>query len=244
MSDTRERLALLIDAENIGSEFAAPLMARARTLGNIVLARAYGNAKAERVIRWNALAREFGIECVDTPKNGKKNAADFELVIDAVEMLHTAKVDAFCIASGDGDFTSLAEKIKKRSRKLYVFAVGASLSSSYRVVAGENFFDVTELVNTPLGRKRTEVAATTLEPDKSPPTSGRAELALSGPELRARIKEALRAQNVEWAKVGVLANTLDSIGITMTRGRLKAILRTMQDEVELSTDERLVRLRP
>lgn len=139
------RLALLIDAENIGPEFADPLMAKARTLGSIVLAKVYGNPQAERVVRWNLLAGKFGLETVSAPKNGKKNSADFRLVIDAMSMLHTAPVDGFCIASGDSDFVSLAEQIKERSKALFVFAVGASTSAAYRGVAGTNFFDLTQL---------------------------------------------------------------------------------------------------
>ncbi len=44
-------------------------------------------------------------------KGGSKNASDIQLVIDAIEILHTKQfITTFIIVSGDGDFLSLAKK--------------------------------------------------------------------------------------------------------------------------------------
>jgi hypothetical protein len=53
-----------------------------------------------------------------------KNATDIALVIDAMDFLHTAGIDGFCIASSDSDYTPLATRI--REKNLFVMGIGRS----------------------------------------------------------------------------------------------------------------------
>ena len=41
-----------------------------------------------------------------------KNAADIDLAFAAGELLHTDDMDCFCIASGDSDFSGLAQRLR------------------------------------------------------------------------------------------------------------------------------------
>lgn len=50
-----------------------------------------------------------------------KNSSDIALVIDAMELLLTAKLDGFCIVSSDSDFTHLVQKIREKGLKVYGF---------------------------------------------------------------------------------------------------------------------------
>lgn len=50
-----------------------------------------------------------------------KNATDIALVIDAMELLYTQRLDAFCIASSDADFTPLIMQLKANGHEVYGF---------------------------------------------------------------------------------------------------------------------------
>ena len=50
-----------------------------------------------------------------------KNAADIALVIDAMDLLHTGRFDAFCLVSSDSDFTRLAARIREQGVDVYGF---------------------------------------------------------------------------------------------------------------------------
>jgi uncharacterized LabA/DUF88 family protein len=50
-----------------------------------------------------------------------KNATDIALVIDAMELLYTQELDAFCIASSDADFTPLVMQLKANGHEVYGF---------------------------------------------------------------------------------------------------------------------------
>ncbi|MBX6766955.1 MAG: NYN domain-containing protein, partial [Actinomadura rubrobrunea] len=50
-----------------------------------------------------------------------KNATDAALVIDAMDLLYTGKLDGFCIVSSDSDFTRLASRIRESGLTVYGF---------------------------------------------------------------------------------------------------------------------------
>jgi uncharacterized LabA/DUF88 family protein len=50
-----------------------------------------------------------------------KNATDSALIIDAMDLLHSGKVDGFCLVSSDSDFTRLATRIREAGFSVYGF---------------------------------------------------------------------------------------------------------------------------
>jgi NYN domain/OST-HTH/LOTUS domain len=50
-----------------------------------------------------------------------KNASDIALVIDAMDLLHTGRFDAFCLVSSDSVFTRLAARIREQGVDVYGF---------------------------------------------------------------------------------------------------------------------------
>ncbi len=68
-------------------------------------------------------------------KGMTKNASDIQLVIDAMEILHTKDfIDTFVIVSGDGGFSSLVKKISEYGKKV--------IGCSYRNTANQIFTKV------------------------------------------------------------------------------------------------------
>ena len=47
-----------------------------------------------------------------------KNATDSAVIIDAIDWLHSRRLDGFCIVSNDSDFTGLAQRIRGSSLTL------------------------------------------------------------------------------------------------------------------------------
>ncbi len=50
-----------------------------------------------------------------------KNSTDSALIIDAMDLLYTQKLDGFCIISSDSDFTRLAHRIRQDGILVYGF---------------------------------------------------------------------------------------------------------------------------
>ena len=50
-----------------------------------------------------------------------KNSTDSSLIIDAMDLLHSQKLDGFCLVSSDSDFTRLATRIREAGLSVYGF---------------------------------------------------------------------------------------------------------------------------
>lgn len=120
-ADPRPRLAVLIDADNIGPSSVADLFRIVCRLGDPILRRAYGTP--QRFMGnggWQNAQREFGIVSKPQISNLKgKNAADIALVIDAMECLYRTPCEGICIVSNDSDYTALAAKIREAGKSIY-----------------------------------------------------------------------------------------------------------------------------
>jgi hypothetical protein len=116
---TRMRLAVLIDGDNVSPTIAAWLFGEIERLGEPIVKRVYGD-KLEN--KWTAEIRKYAMEPrLVVPNTGKKNAADFAFVIDAMDLLHAGRFDGFCLVSSDGDFTRLAMRLRESGCVVYGF---------------------------------------------------------------------------------------------------------------------------
>lgn len=118
---TRPRVAVLIDADNIGPSSAGEVFRIACRLGEPILRRAYGTP--QRFMGdggWQKAQHEYGIVSKPQISNlSGKNAADIALVIDAMECLYRVPCDGICIVSNDSDYTALAAKIREAGKQAY-----------------------------------------------------------------------------------------------------------------------------
>lgn len=115
-------VALLIDADNISHTKVSEIIAELSKYGTTNIRRAYGDWSNPQLQRWRDRLQEFAIRPVQQFSYTKgKNATDIALVIDAMELMYTQKLGAFCIASSDGDFTPLAMQLKANGHDVYGF---------------------------------------------------------------------------------------------------------------------------
>ncbi|OAP38585.1 hypothetical protein AU381_21615 [Sinorhizobium glycinis] len=135
----RDRLAILIDADNIRSGFLPLIIREASAIGTIVIKRVYGHFGSPATAAWQPLVHEYTLSPVHViPAAKGKNSTDLKLAVDAMDILHRGQVDGFCIASSDSDFTSLASRIREDGLSVYGF--GEKKASNPYVKSCDRFF--------------------------------------------------------------------------------------------------------
>lgn len=121
-SPPSRRIALLIDADNVSHAKVAAILAELAKYGTANIRRAYGDWGSPGLKGWKSKLHEFAIRPIQQfSYSTGKNATDIALVIDAMELLYTQKLDAFCIASSDADFTPLIMQLKANGHEVYGF---------------------------------------------------------------------------------------------------------------------------
>ncbi len=114
MSTDRPLLAVLIDADNVPAKHAEAILKEVNGLGEPALRRVYGDWSSSRLGNWASLIPALGLVARQESANTTgKNASDIGLVIDAMDILHSGKFDAFVIVSSDSDFTALANRLRE-----------------------------------------------------------------------------------------------------------------------------------
>jgi uncharacterized LabA/DUF88 family protein len=121
-SSPNRSIALLIDADNISHTYIASMIAELSKYGTANIRRAYGDWTAGPMKGWREKLHEFAIRPIQQFNySSGKNATDIALVIDAMELHYTQKLEAFCIASSDGDFTPLIMQLRANGHDVYGF---------------------------------------------------------------------------------------------------------------------------
>jgi uncharacterized LabA/DUF88 family protein len=134
----RLRLAVLIDADNANASVVEPLLAEVARFGVATVRRMYGDWTTPNLSPWKETVLTHSIHPVQQFRNTKgKNASDSALIIDAMDLLHGARVDGFCLVSSDSDFTRLAARIREQGLPVYGF--GESKTPRPFVVACDRF---------------------------------------------------------------------------------------------------------
>ncbi|MFC0104423.1 NYN domain-containing protein [Sphingopyxis terrae] len=116
------KIALLIDADNVAHAKIGEMLAELSKYGTANIRRAYGNWASDSLKGWKDKLHDFAIRPIQQfSYSSGKNATDIALVIDAMELLYTQKLDAFCLASSDADFTPLVMQLRANGHEVYGF---------------------------------------------------------------------------------------------------------------------------
>lgn len=116
------RLAVLIDADNTSPRIVDGLFEEIAKLGEATVRRVYGDFSSPRSKGWaEVLARHAIIPQQQFAYTTGKNASDITLVIDAMDLLHSGRLDGFCLVSSDSDFTRLASRLRDEGVVVYGF---------------------------------------------------------------------------------------------------------------------------
>lgn len=116
------KLAVLIDADNARPSFIAELLAEVSRYGTASVKRAYGDWTTAHLKGWKEVLHAMAIQPMQQfSYTCGKNSTDSALIIDAMDLLHSGKLNGICLVSSDSDFTRLATRIREAGLKVYGF---------------------------------------------------------------------------------------------------------------------------
>ncbi|MBL4813440.1 MAG: NYN domain-containing protein [Rhodobacteraceae bacterium] len=129
-------IAVLIDAENIPSRYADDIMRIAKTNGDPIIRRCYGDFTNRNLKGWVDAAPQHSMNLhLTVPVTAQKNVADIALVIDAMDLLYSRQVRGFVLATSDSDFSRLASRLREAG--LPVCGIGeAKANAAFRAACG------------------------------------------------------------------------------------------------------------
>ena len=132
------RLAVLIDADNVPYSNVRGMMEEIAKYGTPTFRRIYGDWTKPTVSGWKGVLLQNAITPIQQYSyTSGKNSSDSALIIDAMDILYSGKVDGFCIVSSDSDFTRLATRLREAGMK--VFGIGQKKTPNPFIVACDKF---------------------------------------------------------------------------------------------------------
>ena len=115
-----ERVAVLIDCDNMSHRWIREILAETAKHGTLGIKRGYGDWTDNHLEGWRDKLPTYAIQPVQQfAYTVGKNATDFSLVIDAMDLLYADTVDTFCIVSSDSDFTRLAMRLRESGKQVH-----------------------------------------------------------------------------------------------------------------------------
>ena len=151
--EDKKQFAVLIDSDNISAKYAGSIFNEIENYGYASFRRIYGNWSGKS----NGWKEQVLLENSITPVQQfsyttGKNSTDMAMVIDAMDILYSGKVDGFCLVTSDSDFTRLAMRL--REENMYVIGMGESKTPMALTKACNKFIHL-NLINKQVGDTET-----------------------------------------------------------------------------------------
>lgn len=132
------RLAILIDADNVPYANIKEMLEEVAKNGTPTIKRIYADWTKPTVSGWKNILLENAITPIQQYSyTTGKNSSDSALIIDAMDILYSEKVDGFCIVSSDSDFTRLAIRLREAGMK--VIGIGEKKTPTPFITACDKF---------------------------------------------------------------------------------------------------------
>ena len=182
------RLAVLIDADNIPYTNVKEMMEEIAKYGTPTFKRIYADWTKPHISGWKNVLLENAINPVQQYSyTTGKNSTDSAMIIDAMDILYSGKVDGFCIVSSDSDFTRLATRLREAG--MMVFGIGEKKTPLPFISACDKFIYL-------------EILKAQQEPEPRPrPAKG----------ARGEVKEKVAIRNVDKGLTRLIADSIEDI---------------------------------
>lgn len=142
------RLAVLIDADNVPHASVKEMLEEIAKNGTPTIKRIYADWTKPTVSGWKNVLLENAITPIQQYSyTSGKNSSDSALIIDAMDILYSGKVDGFCIVSSDSDFTRLATRLREAGMK--VIGIGEKKTPLPFITACDKFIYI-EILKAPV----------------------------------------------------------------------------------------------
>lgn len=199
------KLAVLIDADNVPYANVKEMFEEIAKYGTPTFKRIYADWTKPTVSGWKKVLLENAITPVQQYSYSTgKNASDSALIIDAMDILYTGKVDGFCIVSSDSDFTRLATRLREAGMK--VIGIGEKKTLNPFITACDKFIYLEILKDEPenAAENEPEKTSTTVKPNTKKP------LNKIDPQIIRLFRDSIDdlADENGWAYLGDLGNLM------------------------------------
>lgn len=196
------RLAVLIDADNVPSANIKAMLEEIAKYGTPTFKRIYGDWTNPRVTSWKAVLLDNAITPIQQYSyTTGKNSTDSAMIIDAMDILYTGRVDGFCLVSSDSDFTRLAIRLREAGMK--VFGMGEKKTPSAFTSACDRFIYIEILSKKEKDEEKPAIKNPKATPQKTPDSK-------IDPKLLALLTDSVDdlADEDGWTFLGELGNLL------------------------------------
>lgn len=144
---TEDKLAVLIDADNVPYSNVKEMLEEIAKNGTPTIKRIYADWTKPTVAGWKNVLLENAITPIQQYSyTTGKNSSDSALIIDAMDILYSEKVNGFCIVSSDSDFTRLATRLREAG--MTVIGFGEKKTPKPFISACDKFIYLEILKNT------------------------------------------------------------------------------------------------
>jgi uncharacterized LabA/DUF88 family protein len=159
--ETDLNLAVLIDGDNIPSAHVKEMMEEIAKYGKPTIKRIYADWTKPNPTKWKNILLENAITPIQQYNyTSGKNATDSAMIIDAMDILYSEKVNGFCLVSSDSDFTRLATRLREAGMKVY--GIGERKTPEPFIAACDKFIYIEILrsksdeIETDISKEKTE----------------------------------------------------------------------------------------
>lgn len=200
------KLAVLIDADNIPYSNIKGMLDEIAKIGIPTIKRIYGDWTKPTVSGWKQPLLEHAITPIQQYSyTTGKNATDSAMIIDAMDILHSEKVDGFCLVSSDSDFTRLA--VRLRESGMLVIGIGEKKTPNPFIVACDKFIYIEIIGNS-------EIENSDTQQDSSSPNHSKGEKDSNIEPINKKLIQLLKttvmdlADDDGWAFLGDMGNLI------------------------------------
>ncbi|WP_294822431.1 NYN domain-containing protein [uncultured Flavobacterium sp.] len=216
MNTTQDlRFAVLIDADNVPYSNVKGMLEEIAKYGTPTYKRIYGDWTRPTVSGWKGVLLENAITPIQQYSyTSGKNSSDSALIIDAMDILYSGKVDGFCIVSSDSDFTRLATRLREEGMK--VIGMGQKKTPQPFITACDKFIYIEILPGSADSKKIAAKKTVKASKDEKPPeqqieaTEEKETLSTVDSKLIRVIRNSINdlADETGWAFLGDLGNLI------------------------------------
>ncbi len=196
------RLAVLIDADNVPYSNVKEMLEEIAKYGTPTFKRIYADWTKPTVSGWKNVLLENAITPIHQYSyTSGKNATDSSMIIDAMDILYSGRVDGFCIVSSDSDFTRLATRLREAGMK--VIGIGEKKTPVSFISACEKFIYIEIL-------KKVDEAPKSLGKHSPKNAAAQNSISKADKDLKKLISASINdlADDNGWAFLGDLGNLI------------------------------------
>ena len=144
--DRDNKIAVLVDAENVSEKYAQDLLDEVTNYGVPTYKRVYGDWTKSQLRNWKDSLLTYSFTPIQQYSyTTGKNSSDSAMIIDAMDILYSGKVTGFCLVTSDSDFTRLAMRLREAG--MLVLGMGEKKTPQPFIKACEKFIYLEVLKN-------------------------------------------------------------------------------------------------